>query len=182
MIGVAVERSPDDGRQRLSRRRGDALRLVDELWAGGQQLLDPAQIILPKGEQDLDRERPAQQPHEQLDQTPLRVTAPASSNRVMTSSNWSKISSSRCRSPAARTRSSNASAARTVRGDDSSSSARTEGSSSSSLSSALRIRSTTSSSDARGCTRSRSGAKPSLMASGIRPALTREDLPEPESP
>ena len=76
MIGVALERSPDDCRQLLGRRRGDAQRLVDEFWAGRQQLLDPAQIVLAKGEEDLDRQRPAQQPDEELDQTPLRVTGP----------------------------------------------------------------------------------------------------------
>ena len=76
MIGVALERSPDDCRQRVGRWRGDAQRLVDELRAGRQQLLDLAQIVLAEGEEDLDWERPAQQPNEELDQTPLCITGP----------------------------------------------------------------------------------------------------------
>ena len=40
----------------------DPQRLVDQLRAGGQQLLDLAEVVLAEREQQLDGERPAQEP------------------------------------------------------------------------------------------------------------------------
>jgi hypothetical protein len=72
VVGVALERPPDDGRERIGGRRGDPQRLVDQLGARGQQFLDPAEIVLAEGEQHLDGQRAVQEPDEQLDEALLR--------------------------------------------------------------------------------------------------------------
>ena len=71
VAGVALERAADDRRQRVDGQRLEPQRLIDELRDRREEMLDLAQVVLTKDEQQLDRQRLAQQPHEHLDDAAL---------------------------------------------------------------------------------------------------------------
>ena len=176
VAGIALERPADDRRERVAPRRAEPQRLVDELRARREQLLHLAEVVLAKGEQELDRQRLAQEPDDQLDDLLACATRrPASSKSVTSSSNWSKTSSGRC------SRSRRAHALLELRVDSTTApgvvvvGANSDGSSRRPRRRCA-IRSTTSSSPARGCTRTRSGWKPSSCASGQQAGVDERRL------
>jgi hypothetical protein len=71
VAGMALKRSLDDRRQCVCRQGLQLQCLVDELGDGAKQMLDLAQVVLAKDEQQLDRERLALQSDEHLDDPAL---------------------------------------------------------------------------------------------------------------
>ncbi len=67
--GVALERPADDRPERLARRRREAQRLVDQVRAGAEQLVDASEVVLAEDEQHLHGQVAVDQLDQQVDHT-----------------------------------------------------------------------------------------------------------------